>query len=427
MSNKSRLRVNLSIRNHEGTRGTALANTLKRLALVFDDIYITPPNASILNESFLNNPQYVTTAPDGKIIIHADKFNYFRDTTEAFELTFESFRNSDLKETLLSFREAGIIKNPDTNKTEDTKEIAELRNRIVANDVSDKEFNRLSKTKQTDYALENNIKTIMLKRADEPDDKGIVVHTFRDPPAVFDSKSITRDLFNSERLESAPVFLEPTHRAEIEYKYNQYKNGLDILRRYHPNALTELDFRSKLGEVAFTVSNELFDSGALSLCTPAEIIKYRVAMEEARLKYVSGDIINIASMIKDSPWSPQTRLEISKYIVGKLNVDLKQYESQSKNTYRKFFGQIATHTASMAIGGGIGTLLGNILPNSSPWSLVLIGSLVGAAKESPQIVRSIVDMWLQRKTDRGSAIAFVAEFENRTSIKRRKQLMGIEK
>jgi hypothetical protein len=423
MSDKRRLTVNLSVQNHKGKRGTETANALKRLALMFDEIYVTPPVANVINSTFLEKPEH-TTASDGRRLLDASKFNYFRDTTEAFELVFDSFSNQELRETLLVFREAGIIKTSRSIFDELPKEILGLRNRLVSYDITDKEFNRLSRTKPSDYGL-GKIYTITLMEDGDPEKGEIVVHVLEDPPAVSDSKTITRELITSEHLSSVPVFIEQTHRAEIEYKYSQYKEGLKILRKSHPGALAELDFKAKLGEVAFLVSNELFDGGALSLCSPEEVVRYRSAMEEARLKYVSSDLVNVASMIKDGPWSEQSRMEVSKYINGKLNVDLKNYETQSKMTYRKFFGQLSTHATGVALGGGIGTLLGSVIPNASPWSLILIGSLVGAAREGSQIVKSIVDMWIQKQNDRGSAIAFVAEFESKTSIKRRKKLIGL--
>ena len=37
-------------------------------------------------------------------------------------------------------------------------------------------------------------------------------------------------LYAANALSCFPIFLEPRHRAEIEYRYEQYKSGLSVLR-----------------------------------------------------------------------------------------------------------------------------------------------------------------------------------------------------
>ncbi|NNB85399.1 hypothetical protein [Corallococcus exiguus] len=397
-----------------------MTQTIKRLALLFDEIYITPPTLNTIKDSFIKNNTIQT--PNGERV-NASKFNYFRDTEESLSFPLSGFKDSEFRETVHALKEAGILKSTQQPRT--PEDINNAKFAIISGDIKDKEFNKICRTKPADYDLLKLTGAITIRTQTEPP-ADIMLHTVADPPAVEVSKSITGTLIASDHFSSIPIFHSPDHRAALKYKYEQYKLGLDILNQYQPSALAEVELRTRIGEVAFSVSNEIFAKGALTLCAADEIIRYRSAMEEARHRYVSEDITGFASLLKDNPWSEQTRLEVTKYIHGKLNPSLAQYDRQLTATYQKLFGQLAAHATNIALGGGIATLTGNVIPNANPWHLLLVGSLVGAAKEGAQVVKTIVDLWAQKKNDAGSSIAFVANFERKTSVGRRKKLMGID-
>ncbi|WP_437638371.1 hypothetical protein [Sorangium sp. So ce854] len=415
MPTSSPLRVNTVVENYSGEPGKAQASALKRLALLFDEIYVTPPTMPTIKNEFINDPECAHRTPEGKLVIHTNRFNYFRDTERSHHLTFESFANPELRDTLIAFEEAGIIKNTQNNQsTRVSKEgtATEIRGQLTHINIRDRQFNSLSGTHPDDYDFNKLILAVNFVKEDTK--KADTVYAVWGPQAVFDSFALIDSFLISEILSSSPVFLDRRHRLEISYKYEQLKEGITILQETYPNAMKDFDTRIRFGEVAFSVSNKIFDSNSLASRSPEDIIKYRAEMETSRRRYVSEDLGSLALMIKDEPWSERVRDEIDAYVVGKLNRDIAEYERQSSAAYRKMFGQFAVHATSVVLGGGlgggIGSLMGNVIPNVSLWQLMLIGSLVGAAREGSQVVKTLVDWWAQKKNDHGSSIAYVAEF-----------------
>jgi hypothetical protein len=62
------------------------------------------------------------------------------------------------------------------------------------------------------------------------------------------------------------------------------------------------------------------------------------------------------------------------------------------------------------IGSSAGGLLGNLIPNTSSWHMLLIGALAGAATEAPNLVKSITEMILEHRKEERSSIAYIANF-----------------
>jgi hypothetical protein len=55
-------------------------------------------------------------------------------------------------------------------------------------------------------------------------------------------------------------------------------------------------------------------------------------------------------------------------------------------------------------------VLGIIIPNTSPWGMILLGALAGAFKEAPKIVQSLVDAILEYRKISKSSISYVSKF-----------------
>lgn len=71
---------------------------------------------------------------------------------------------------------------------------------------------------------------------------------------------------------------------------------------------------------------------------------------------------------------------------------------------------IAQVAKSAAIGGGAGGLVGNLIPNTSTQRMLLLGALVGAATEAPNLIKSITEKVLEDTKGRRSSIAYIARF-----------------
>src|ERR1017187_2401216 len=94
------------------TKGPSVILTLKRLALLFDEVlYLLPDCPPVITETLkgktLDQASFVRKLPDGSHDVSA--FNYFRDTMQAFEFTEESL-DPELRHALNVFKESGIAR-----------------------------------------------------------------------------------------------------------------------------------------------------------------------------------------------------------------------------------------------------------------------------------------------------------------------------
>lgn len=234
------------------------------------------------------------------------------------------------------------------------------------------------------------------------------------PNSILDSHEISATLYASQANSSFPVFLHSRLKKIMEYRYLQYKKGLKVLENYSHSIISPTDFKASFGEVTYSIADSLFSSELIAKKTAEEIVKYRNAMNDARQHFISENLMEAASIVQDNPWNSQTKEEIEKYIMGKLKPDILRYNEVSQDTWVKLFGNIVGHVAqvasSAAIGGSAGGLVGNLIPNTSTWHLLLIGALAGAAKEAPNLIKSITEKVLEDRKERRSSIAYIAKF-----------------
>jgi hypothetical protein len=374
---------------------------LKRLALFFDEIQVIYPEWFILKEEVLNDPKRVVSENEGKKVL-----NFFRDTYLGLEGTAGNFKGQ-LKETFLAFKENGVIKEPDVYQEDD--QFKEFRSILAAIDVQDKAFNKIS------HSTPDELKIMDVTIGFEGEESEKLNLLWVIPPrSIQDSYILTKTLHLSYQTSSFPIFLNNRHREEMRYRYLQYKKGLELLKEHSSSLISPTEFKASFGEVTFNVANSLFTSDLIATKTPEQIIKYRNEMADVRQKFISKDLMEIASMIQDNPWDKQTKEAIEKYIAGKLTQDILLFNDSSRETWEKMFGNLAVHltqvTKSTIIGSSTGGLLGNLIPNTSAWHMLLVGALVGATSEAPNLVRSIVDTILEHKKEQRSSIAYIARF-----------------
>jgi hypothetical protein len=189
------------------------------------------------------------------------------------------------------------------------------------------------------------------------------------------------------------------------------RGGIDILKKEFPRLQFDNVLRGTYGDVSFAVASEVFHHETLANRTMTEIIKYRQAMEDARRRYVSDDLVELTALVEDSPWTAKGQTEIERYVMGKLANDLATYRATTRETWEKMFGSLAVTLATAARTGGAGGLLGQLLPQTSLWEMALLGTIGGLIKEAPSLAKTIVESILSARTQRRNAIAYIAEFK----------------
>ncbi len=384
---------------------TKMLDDLKRLALFFDEIHYICPGSFTLKDKVFFDAERTKLTDDGIQLLKPISI----DDLEYFGAYGDLFKNEPLNEMLSIFEESGIAK--DITPTPVHKELNEIRTILAAFDNEDETFIKISETEKPDKNL--GLETLTYKLFNDPEPVHLAILHF--PNFLEDSFAITTNLFLSHKTSSFPVFLKSRYRKEMEYRYAQYIAGLEILKETSSELISPADFKTYFGEITFGIANNLFSSELISKKTPKQIIKYRIAMSDARRHLLTENLMELASMAQDNPWNSQTKKEIEKYIFGKLNSDLLHYSDQSREVWEKMFGNIGIHltqiSTSSIVGGSAGGLLGNLVPNTSPWLMLLLGALAGAAKEAPNLVKSLTEIILEHRKERRSAIAYIAEFK----------------
>ena len=395
------------------TKGSSATLTLKRLALLFDEVlYLLPGCPPVITETLqgktLDQTSFAQKLPDGSIDVSA--FNYFRDTSRPFEFTEDSL-DSELRHTLSVFKESGIARPLESRCHGITaEEFSEIRDRLAARDARDEEFIRISETAPSEYQLFETLKTITLSG-----EGGQFSFDTIDPPtAISDSNELSEILVLAHEAGCCPIFSNARQRRELEYRYAQFLDSEAELSLKFPQLGRSLGMMSRFGEVAYSISNSIFDSEVLRVKTPEEIVKYRDALSDARRRYVSGDLIEVTQLVDSNPWSEKTREEVRRYIAGRLNQDVAKYDAQSRAVWEKLYGSIVVRLSegakSTVLGGTAGGLVGTVLPHASTWEIVMIGAIAGLANEAPKLVQSLVESILEARKLKRNSIAYVRHF-----------------
>lgn len=420
MNSESPCTIKALVKLRDG-RGDSLA--LKRLALLFDEILYLPPHLPpVIKETVkagteantIDSASFAKRLPDGSIDLSC--FNYFRDTERFFVLCPESLE-PELVDTLGVFDESGITRQPSQTewrqflefKNEDFDRICDT---IASKDVRDENFNLLSGTSASDYELFNHLRVITISDSNGNKCTFTCINT---PNSITDSYDLTTLLAMAHEISAYPVFLDPRHKKELEYRYEQLLDSQRDLGRQYPELVNSLGLPGRFGEVAYSISNVVFDANVIIERSAEEIVKYRTALRDARRRYLTGDLLELAQIVESNPWGEKTREEIRRYVNGRLNQDIQKYDDQSRQVWEKLFGglivEVAEIAKSAAVGGSAGGLLGSIIPNVSSWELVMIGAITGLATEAPKLVKAIVESVLEARKLKRSSTAYVTRFK----------------
>lgn len=198
--------------------GAEVSNHIKRLALFFDEILCLPTTGATVKSEVLDDPNRTESRPDG-VTIFTD-FNYFKDTHRGLIFPLTSVSNEELRHMLLTFMDEGIVKELSLDELlhdEDQDHLNLVRDSLIAMDIEDEQFNRLSGTSPEDYDISKRIDSLKFQPIDGLSEFDIVV--VYDPPAVDDSYDITTILYWADKSGGYPLFLDNRHRAEVQYRY----------------------------------------------------------------------------------------------------------------------------------------------------------------------------------------------------------------
>jgi hypothetical protein len=384
---------------------------LKKLALFFDHIYCIAPRVVTIKEHLVSD---VADKLAQRIVPEID---YFKETRDAVWLPLGS-ASEETGELIVEFRSCGILtelhgKMPGIG---DDPVFDELRRILLQYDLLDEKFLQISGTPDMNpHKFSSKLKVITLKFLEtSPGPDTLDVYCITEPSAAADSRLITEILYQAGKMCVAPVFLASRHRAELRHRYAQYLQGLESVSRVIPEFSAASNTRFAFGEAVLAITNAAFSSDMIARKSPKEILKYRDAMQDARIQYVTHDLADITALIEGSPWSEQTRVQLQNYVSRKLAVDLAEYNQRSKEIWEKLFGDTLVESINVAksltVGVSAGSIIGNIMRGIPALHLLIAGAAIAVARDSPKIARTLVDAFVEFRKLKRSSMAYVAEF-----------------
>lgn len=388
------------------------AVALKRLALFFDEIrYLRSyvPAVLVSNEGI---PNGFERNSEGFYV--ARDFDYFRDAVSRL-FPSRSALAPALIETLDTFSEHGVaveITPPSPGDTTLGLPLKLIADQLVVLDMQDTRFNEISGTPSEQYHLDRLISRQSLAVIPDDGSAPIAFHPVNEPIAMHDSRLLTEVLCAAQSTGAHPVFITDRHRREMAYRHSQ-------LREAPRQALGLADIigidggtPGTFGEVVFEMANATMLSDAVAARSAEEIVTYRAAMDSSRRKLVSRDLHELSQLVAGNPWSDEVKSEVRRYVTGKLEGDLAEYETRAADVWKKLYGSLSvevTRAAQFAtMAGAAGYLAGAIAPGASPSALMLAGLLAGAARVAPGIVSALVEAMRGRSELRCSSIAYLA-------------------
>ena len=228
---------------------------LKRLALIFDEIYYVYPQIYCLEDTSLIDA-------DGNF--HIDDFFGSCGLHEITNLP-------ELQETLSIFEEAKIVKGISAHD----ELLEQIRNKMALIDHTDPEFCKLS-PKSPPGGVRFTVTDWSGPKAGKQRDLVAI------SPSVpfWDSLILTNTLFLAHRESLYPVFLEGRHRLEMQYRYNQYKNASVKLASEYPD-ISPINFPTQFGELSFSIFSKIWPHAVVANKSTQDVVQYREAMGPA--------------------------------------------------------------------------------------------------------------------------------------------------
>ena len=202
--------------------GSDVATHFKGLTLFFDKILIVLPDYWLIKDEVATDPSRTIRKPGGGF--HFRNIDPFRDTVACANIPIGRL-GSELDDTLRCLAASGVaeeVRPAQMAAASGLDEFEAVRSELGWHDLTDPRFVELSGSPESVFQSETA--TAMTESGKEQ-----LLHSVIPPKAVRDSSDITSILFAAEHTSSSPVFLDPAHRAELAYRYEQYKRGLAII------------------------------------------------------------------------------------------------------------------------------------------------------------------------------------------------------
>jgi hypothetical protein len=285
------------------------------------------------------------------------------------------------------------------------QEFEEVRSEFGWRDMTDDQFVALSGSTETEFRAETatTVGTVSGKER--------LLHSVIPPKAVRDSVVITSTLFAAEHTSSSPVFTDRAHRAELAYRYEQYRAGLAILAASRKTEVTHHEFLDQFGSVTFHLGSAFIDSTQIERLTIETVVQLREAMDDARRLFVSEHLVEATTLVEGNPWSPAVRNELERLAKGKLTSDLIKFqqaaEMRAEQLRARRIGHLIDASAAASIGATAG-LTASVVPGATPWLLALVGAVGAAAKPLSAIRRDAIESKLEETQAGRSSIAYLA-------------------
>ncbi len=389
---------------------------IRQLALFYDKIYIMPTAVTGVYPQVWQNLQRRT--PDTKEKIHLD---YYQDTERMLHLPPETtpWRDPQMAEVISSLREWKIIEDPiQVKKLTSQDPISSIRDwsRIAARiDTSDPGFNALCHTSMDDYKQSVDLMFVALDFIDEQTKEPMTIPVvLNEPNAIRISQDITDSFLMADAIDAFPVF-DASLRSIIDYKYRMAQSSIETAMKLSPKTRFTLDEKSKLGDIIFTLSNELFNSHLIKELNIKELVDYRNAMEDSRKKFISLNMVGLLALIDSAPWTNELEREVVKYVREKLTISLYEFNEQSVRIWEKIQGKLIVNlskVSSFALTGAVAGvalngIAGNVIPNAGLPEILFL-SLLGAAKGMPDLVKDLLESIHELRSLKRNSIAYLA-------------------
>jgi len=380
---------------------------IKRLALFFDRIYCMPPLFSAIQPTTWL--EHHGGSWNGEL---QEPFDYRRDIHRLIAVPLESveWTDGEMPEVIACLLENGIIE----ETFEERLGLPEMRlesfrqwqEEAMVSDRYDAKFSRLTGTNPLVGDHESMPVRMLEIRWDKAPDVPSRLPVIPEIPSVEISRDISSSLFIAERLGAFPVY-DKSLRPILRYKYHMAQEGAQVIRSLRPEIELDLDERGEFGDIAFSLTNELFQSHVVGNLPIGKLVAYRKRTADARTKFVSLTMGELLGLIDSGPWTNELRKKVNTYVRTKLSVDLVQYNDQTREIWEKMFGQIMINLVEAAEWSTPGIVAAAIIPGVSPLQMFLL-ALAGAMKAAPALVRDLIPLILQLRAHKRNSLAYLA-------------------
>ncbi len=392
----------------------ASANTIKRLALLFERVYYIPPTLAIFRGGVSElESRRREVSSGGPCWIEG--FSWWEDIRSALAVDVRRSPHRAIAEVVETLEQIGAlapaIMAPHAKIPIISDDAySEARIAWMKYELEDPAFLGVTGTRTDWQSQPLNMGTMEL-RSDAGKTEQVV---WVNPPSAWStSESLTEISFLAEQLDAVPVLVAPAHVHGLSRRFAQIDEmtrAADVGTQLTDDRPTSTLDRTALGRCLFVLAGKLFDDETIESLPTSEVVRLRIKMQTARRELLDECLRSIYTLTKEDMSLDKLELRVQEHVRNDLYPALKEFREEARRAKEDLMGNVAVRATEAGsrflMGGAAGGLVATVF-SSSLWSLFLAGACAAAVRTLPALAEDLKESYIQSRRQHRNGLALI--------------------